>query len=104
MIDWFVGYSPPAGKYKTQIEQALKGVDTFKSLSARYAKDPANIEVNFELARKQADLSRADQAAEHDKRILAVYGPGFAKTSSVNVSGEAKSFGRNPSRDLRFLW
>jgi tetratricopeptide (TPR) repeat protein len=72
MIDWFVGYSPPPEKYKAQVEQALKGIDTFQSLSAAHAKDPKNVEVAFKLAQKQEDLSRAKEAADLFRQIIAL--------------------------------
>ena len=42
-VDWHVGYGPPPEKYQEQVEKSLKGVDTFKSLSDQYAKNPKNL-------------------------------------------------------------
>ena len=72
MVDWHVGYDPPAEKYLEQIEKSLKGIDTFKSLSDQYAKDPENLDVIFKLAGKQNDLYRTEKAAELYKQIVAL--------------------------------
>jgi tetratricopeptide (TPR) repeat protein len=90
MIDWFVGYSPPPEKYKAQVEQALKGIDTFQSLSAAYAKDPKNVEVLFKLAGKQDALSRTDKAAELYKQIVALDPEG--KAGAADYQGEKASY------------
>ncbi|MBM3293905.1 MAG: hypothetical protein FJY82_05200 [Candidatus Aminicenantes bacterium] len=71
-VDWHVGYGPPPEKYQEQIEKSLKGVDTFKSLSDLYAKDPKNLEVIFKLAGKQDDRYRTEKAVELYKQIVAL--------------------------------
>jgi len=38
-----VGYTPPADAYLEKLLRAVRGVDTFKSLSELTAKDPDNI-------------------------------------------------------------
>jgi thioredoxin-related protein len=50
--DWIVGYDPPADKFQEQIEKVLKSENTFKSLSAAYAKDPKDVATVFKLAQK----------------------------------------------------
>jgi len=54
-IDWHVGYSPPPEKFLEKLEMSVKGVDTAKSLSESYARDPKNIDVVFKLAQKYDD-------------------------------------------------
>ena len=51
-IDWHVGYGPPPDKFLERLEKTVKGIDTYKILSERYAKEPKNIEVVFKLAKK----------------------------------------------------
>lgn len=51
-IDWHVGYGPPPEKYIERLEKSAKGIDTFKTLSNLYKKDPKNVEVVFKLAQK----------------------------------------------------
>ena len=51
-LDWHLGYSPPPERFQERLEKTLKGIDTFKSFSAAYAKDPKKIEVVYNLAKK----------------------------------------------------
>ncbi len=48
-----------------KVQRSLQGIDTFRSLSDLYAKDPKNVEVTFKLARKVdekgADSKKADE-------------------------------------------
>jgi tetratricopeptide (TPR) repeat protein len=71
-IDWHVGYGPPPEKYLEKIENSLKGTDTFKSLSERYAKDPKNIEVVFKLAQK-VDDRYSPYDPQNREKILKLY-------------------------------
>jgi tetratricopeptide (TPR) repeat protein len=57
-------------------------VDTFKSLSERYARDPDNVEVLFKLGQKQDQRYRRKTAAELYGRILAL-DPGGTKGATV---------------------
>ena len=61
-VDWIVGYGPPADKHLEKIQNAIAGIDTYGALNARYAKEPANVEVLFKLARevRRPLLDRAD--------------------------------------------
>jgi len=89
-VDWHVGYGPPPEKYQERIDNSLKGVDTFKSLSGLYAKDPKNLEVLFKLAGKQDDLYRTEKAAEFYRQIIALDPEG--KGGTTDYQGEKVSF------------
>lgn len=69
-IDWHVGYGPPPDKFLARIENTVKGIDTFKSLSERYGKEPKNVEVVFKLARKWDRKYDQEKAAELYKKVL----------------------------------
>jgi len=71
-IDWFVGYGPPPEKFQDKLDKALRGADTFKSLSARYVRDPDNVEILFKLGQKQDQRFRSKTAAELYGRVLAL--------------------------------
>lgn len=72
-IDWHVGYSPPPDKFLERLEKTAKGIDTYKILSERYAKEPKNIEVVFKLARKYYDRRSAeDKALTLFQQVLAI--------------------------------
>jgi len=70
--DWHVGYGPPPEKFLETIEKSVKGIDTFKSISAAYAKDPENVETVFKLARKYERKYDEAKAAELYKDVLAL--------------------------------
>lgn len=71
-IDWHVGYSPPPDKFLERLEKTVKGIDTFKSLSERYAKAPKNIEVVFKLARKYDRKYDRENALKFFNEVLAI--------------------------------
>jgi len=71
-VDWHVGYSPPPDNFLEKLEQTLKGIDTFKSLSERYAKEPKNVEVVFKLARKYDRRYNQEKALELYQEVLAI--------------------------------
>jgi tetratricopeptide (TPR) repeat protein len=74
-IDWHVGYGPPPEKYQEKVENSLKGINTFKSLSERYAKEPKNIEIVFKLAQKYEDRydpQNQEKALNLFKEVLAL--------------------------------
>ena len=71
-VDWRVGYGPPPDKFLESIEKILKGIDTFKSLSEKYAKEPKNVEVVFKLAEKYDDRYDEKKALELYKQVLAI--------------------------------
>jgi len=83
-VDWFVGYSPPPEKYQEQVDQALQGIDTFQSLSARFAKEPKNVEVIFKLASKYSRRNKPDKASELYKQVIAIDPDGKQGTTEFN--------------------
>lgn len=70
--DWFLGYDPPPEKFQARLERSLRGEETFKSISAAYAKGPKNIDVVFKLARKYEDRLDEAKAAEKYKEVIAL--------------------------------
>ena len=71
-VDWHVGYGPPPDEFLAQLEKTVKGIDTFKSLSESYSKDPKNAGVVFKLARKWDRKYNQEKAAELYKEVLAL--------------------------------
>lgn len=71
-VDWFVGYSPPAEKFQDKLQAILNGTDTFKSLSAAYAKNPKDVATVFKLARKWGDRYNDEKATEKYKEVVAL--------------------------------
>ncbi len=71
-VDWHVGYGPPPDKFLERIEKTLKGIDTFKSLSERYGKEPKNAEIVFKLARKYDRRYNQEKALELYQEVLAI--------------------------------
>jgi len=71
-IDWHVGYAPPPDKFLERLQKTVKGIDTFKSLSERKAKEPKNIEVIFKLARKYDRRFNLEKALEFYNEVLAI--------------------------------
>ena len=84
--DWFLGYNPPPEKFQAQLEKSLSGEDTFKSISAAYAKDPKNIDVVFKLARKYEDRIDEVKAAEKYKEVIALDPEGRIGTYTTEYS------------------
>lgn len=78
-----MGYDPPPEKFEARLQKSLAGKDTFKALSAAYAKDPKDVAVVFGLARKYSerydDANRA-KAAEKYKEVIALDPDGKAGT------------------------
>ncbi len=74
-VDWIVGYGPPADKFLEKIKNSIAGIDTYGALNERYAKEPANIEVIFKLARKCGDRYSTELAAKSQelyKKVIAL--------------------------------
>ena len=71
-IDWHVGYGPPPEKFLERVEKTVKGIDTFKVLSEKYAKEPKNVEWVFKLARKYDRRYDQEKALELYKEVLAI--------------------------------
>jgi tetratricopeptide (TPR) repeat protein len=71
-IDWHVGYGPPPEKFLERVEKTVKGIDTFKLLSEKYAKEPKNVEWVFKLAQKYDDRYDEEKAIEFYNKVLAL--------------------------------
>jgi len=71
-IDWHVGYDPPPDKFHSQVEKSVKGEETFKYYSDLYAKEPKNIDVVFNLARKYDRRYVQDKATAFYNEVLAI--------------------------------
>ncbi len=71
-VDWRIGYGPPPDKFLESIEKTLKGIDTYKSLSEKYAKDPKNVEVVFKLAEKYDRRYDEKKALKLYQEVLAI--------------------------------
>ena len=83
-VDWHVGYGPPPEKFLERLEKSVKGIDTFKSLSDRYSKDPKNVEVVFKLAQKYNSRYVEEKALELYKKVLALDPAGKKGTTDYN--------------------
>jgi tetratricopeptide (TPR) repeat protein len=80
-----VGYKPPADAFVEKIQKSLAGVDTFRSLSGLYSKDPKNIEVIFKLAQKyDQKFSTWEKADELYRQIVALDPEGKAGLTDVD--------------------
>jgi len=72
-VDWIVGYGPPADKFLEKVQKALNGIDTYNALTARYAKEPANVEVLFKLAQKTSSrYTMPEKAKELYQKVIAI--------------------------------
>jgi tetratricopeptide (TPR) repeat protein len=89
-VDWIVGYGPPVEKYQDQVNKVLAGVDTFKSLSEQYAKDPKSIEVIFKMAGKYDRRGKTEKATEFYKQVIALDPEG--KKGMTEVQNEKVSY------------
>ena len=104
--DWHVGYGPPPEKFLETIEKSVKGIDTFKSISEAYAKDPKNVEAVFKLARKYDSKYDEAKATELYKDVLILDPDGKKGTTDYEEEkvtfteyaefslGAAQAFGR----------
>jgi len=80
-----VGYTPPAEAYLAKLRRSIQGIDTFRSLSERFAKDPNHIETVYGLARKyDQKFSTAEKADELYRRIVALDPKGKAGLVDVD--------------------
>ena len=71
-IDWHVGYGPPPEKFQERLEKTVKGDNTYKILSERYAQEPGNVEVVFKLAQKFDDRYDEEKAKELFNQVLSL--------------------------------
>ena len=83
-VDWIVGYGPPPDRFLEKVKKSLSGVDTYLDLSARYAKDPTNVEVVFKLAEKTA--SRYTPEMEARSKEL------YEKILTMDLQGRTASY------------
>jgi tetratricopeptide (TPR) repeat protein len=97
-VDWFVGYSAPPEKYQEQVNRALQGIDTFQSLSIRYAKEPENVEVIFKLAGKYSRRNKPEKAIELYKQMITIDPDGKKGTTEFN--GQQVSYTENAEFNL----
>lgn len=97
-VDWFVGYGPPPEKYQEQVDRALQGIETFQSLSARFAKEPKNVEIMFKLASKYSRRNKPEKAAELYNQIIAIDPEGKQGTTEFN--NEKVTFTQNAEFNL----
>ena len=85
-VDWLVGYGPPPEKFQGQLQKSLDGVETFKGLSAAYAKNPSDVASVFKLGVKYGRRYQLDKAAEFYKKVLALDPNG--KKGKTDFEGE----------------
>jgi tetratricopeptide (TPR) repeat protein len=97
-VDWIVGYRPPAEKYQDQVNKVLVGVDTIKSLSEQYAKDPKSIEVIFKMAGKYERRGNTEKATEFYKQVIALDPEG--KKGMTEVQNEKVSYTQSAEFNL----
>ena len=83
-VDWHVGYGPPPDNFLEKLEQTLKGIDTFKSFSEKYAKEPKNVEIVFKLARKYDRKYDQKKALELYQKVIAIDPEGKMGTTDYN--------------------
>lgn len=79
-VDWSVGYEPPAENFQAGLQKMIDGVDTFKAISAAYAKNPKDVPTVFGIARKWSQRYDEAKAAEKYKEVIALDPEGKAGT------------------------
>ncbi len=83
-IDWLASYTPPADTFLERLQRSLRGEDTYRSLSALYAKDPKNVAVAFKLAQKYDErLSTQAKSTDLYNQVVALDPEGKAGTFAV---------------------
>jgi len=83
-IDWLASYTPPADTFLERLQRSLRGEDTYRSLSALYAKDPKNVATAFKLALKfDEKLSTQAKATDFYRQVVALDPEGKAGTYAV---------------------
>ena len=71
-LDWIVGYGAPPEDFQKKFDNVLQGIGTYKSLAAKVAADPQNVEANFRLAEKWDDRYNQAKSAELYKQVVAL--------------------------------
>jgi hypothetical protein len=79
-VDWSVGYSPPAEKFEASLHKMVDGNETFKALTAAYAKNPKDVATVFKIARKWSERYDQAKATEKYKEVIALDPNGKAGT------------------------
>jgi len=70
-VDWVVGYGPPADKFLEKLQKVLTGEETYKALTAKYAKEPTNVPVVFKLAQKTSSrYTMPEKAKELYQKVI----------------------------------
>ena len=70
-VDWIVGYGPPADKFLEKLQKVLTGEETYKTLTAKYAKEPTNVPVVFKLAQKTSSrYTMPEKAKELYQKVI----------------------------------
>ena len=91
-VDWQIGYGPPPEKYHARIEKTTQGIDTFKVLAERYAKDPKAIDTVYKLAKKYQDrFTSRDKAKALYREVIALDPEGKLGTTET-WDGEKVSY------------
>ncbi len=85
-VDWTVGYDPPAETFQATLQKMIDGVDTFKALTAAYAKNPKDTATVFKLARKYGDRYDAKNSVAKYKEVLVLDPQGKAGTYTQDYS------------------
>ena len=91
-LDWIVGYGPPAEDFQKKIDQVIAGNGTYKSLAAKLATDPKNVEALFRLAEKWDDRYDQAKAAELYKQVVALDPNGTKGSTEYGRDKEKVSF------------
>jgi hypothetical protein len=79
-VDWSVGYSAPAENFEARLTKMINGEDTYKAVSAAYAKNPKDVATVFKIARKWSDRYDEAKAAEKYKEVIKLDPQGKAGT------------------------
>jgi tetratricopeptide (TPR) repeat protein len=79
-----VGYGPPPDKFLKKVQKVLAGEETYKALSARFAKEPTNVEVLFKLGRKYSSRFTPEMTAK-GKEL-------YQKVIALDPDGKAGSY------------
>jgi tetratricopeptide (TPR) repeat protein len=89
-IDWVVGYGPPPEEYLEKLENSVKGINTFKSLSDKYAREPKNVEAVLKLAQKWDRRYNEEKALEMFNKVIALDPEG--KMGTTEYRGKKVTF------------
>jgi len=71
-VDWSVGYDAPPENFEASLTKMISGENTYKAISAAYAKNPKDVPTVFKLARKWSDRYDEAKAAEKYKEVIAL--------------------------------